>query len=237
MYKEIISKKNLLSYKGYLIENYKPKTVNSRILGINKYLEFIKKNDLKLKVIKLQQKTFIENVISNPDYIYFKNKLKENNNMNWYFVVRYLATTGARVSELIQIKIEHINVGYIDLYSKHGKFRRIYIPNSLIIETNEYLNIINLTTGYLFLNKFKERITTRGIAHQLKVLAKEYGINEKVVYPHSFRHLFAKNFLEKYNDITLLADLLGHESIETTRIYLRKSSTEQQTIINSIVDW
>ena len=88
-----------------------------------------------------------------------------------------------------------------------------------------------------FLNRFGERITTRGISQQLKNYANKYGMNEKVVYPHSFRHRFAKNFLEKFNDISLLADLMGHESIETTRIYLRRSSSEQQAIIDKIITW
>ena len=70
-------------------------------------------------------------------------------------------------------------------------------------------------------------ITTRGISQQLKNYAIKYGLNEKVVYPHSFRHHYAKNFLEKFNDLALLADLMGHESIETTRIYLRRSCLEQ----------
>ena len=106
-----ITKKSLLAFKGYLIETYKPKTVNLRIQAINKYLEFIKKEKLKLQPIKLQQKKFLENVISDADYNYLKNCLKRDGNMDWYFVVRYLAATGARVSELIQIKIEHVMVG------------------------------------------------------------------------------------------------------------------------------
>ena len=77
----------------------------------------------------------------------------------------------------------------------------------------------------------------KGIAQQLKALAKKFGIDPKVVYPHSFRHRFAKNFLKKFNDIAFLADLMGHESIETTRIYLRRTSTEQQEIIDKIIDW
>ncbi len=80
-------------------------------------------------------------------------------------------------------------------------------------------------------------MTTRGISGQLKKLAEKYRIDKKVVYPHSFRHRFAKNFLEKYNDIALLADLMGHESIETTRIYLRKTATEQREIVDAIIDW
>ena len=179
----------------------------------------------------------MENVITNADYIFLKKKLKKEDNLTWYFVVRFLAATGARVSELIQLKVEHIYLGYYDIYAKGGKIRRIYIPKLLKEETIVWLEEHKRTSGYLFLNRYGERITTRGISQQLKNYANKYGMNEKVIYPHSFRHRFAKNFLEKFNDISLLADLMGHASIETTRIYLRKTSTEQQNIINQIIDW
>lgn len=240
MYEQMVgdfTKQNLLAFKGYLMETYKPKTVNLRIQAINKYLEFIKKDKLRLSSVKIQQKNFLENVISDADYKFLKNSLKKDGNMEWYFVVRYLAATGARVSELIQIKVEHVFTGYFDLYSKGGKLRRLYIPKKLKTETEAWLNEKGITSGYLFLNRFGERITVRGIAQQLKNYANKYGLNPKVVYPHSFRHRFAKNFLEKYNDISLLADLMGHESIETTRIYLRKTASEQQEIVDKIVTW
>lgn len=237
MYEGVFTKKNLLSYKGYLIETYKPKTVNLRILAINKYLEFNKLEKLKLKMIKVQQKTFLENVISDADYKFFKSKLKRDGRINWYFIVRYLAATGARISELVQIKIEHVHAGYIDIYGKGGKMRRIYIPKVLKEETMKWLASSDMNSGYLFLNRFGVKITTRGVAHQLKIFAAEYGIDTKVIYPHSFRHRFAKNFLEKCNDIAFLADLMGHESIETTRIYLRKTANEQQSIVDKVVTW
>ena len=240
MYQQLsgeITKQNLLAFKGYLIETYKPKTVNLRIQAINKYLDFIKKEKLRLAPVKIQQKNFLENVISDADYKFLKNCLKRDKNWEWYFVVRYLAATGARVSELIQIKVEHVFNGYFDLYSKGGKLRRLYIPKKLKIETEVWLNEKGITSGYLFLNRFGNRITVRGISQQLKNYAHKYGLNPKVVYPHSFRHRFAKNFLEKYNDISLLADLMGHESIETTRIYLRKTASEQQEIVDKIVTW
>ena len=162
---------------------------------------------------------------------------KKDGNMEWYFVVWYLAATGARVSELIQIKIEHIEIGYFDLYTKGGKLRRLYIPKKLKKETLEWLNGTQRSSGYLFLNRYGNRITTRGISQQLKNYAEKYGLDKKVVYPHSFRHRYAKNFLEKYNDIALLADLMGHESIETTRIYLRRTASEQQELVDKIVTW
>lgn len=232
-----ISKENLLAYKGYLMEYFKPKTVNLRIQAINKYLTYLNKSTLKLSAVKIQQKSFLENVISNADYNFLKKKLKKDGNMQWYFVVWYLAATGARVSELIKIKVEHVNLGYFDLYSKGGKLRRLYIPKKLRNETGKWLEEIERTSGYLFLNKFDERITTRGISQQLKNYAYKYGLDKKVIYPHSFRHLYAKNFLDKYNDIALLADLMGHESIETTRIYLRRTATEQQELVDRIVTW
>ena len=208
-----------------------------RIQAINKYLDFIKKSNFRLSPVKIQQKNFLENVISDADYKFLKNSLKKDGNWEWYFVVRYLAATGARVSELIQIKVEHVLTGYFDLYSKGGKLRRLYIPKKLKAETETWLQEKGITSGYLFLNRFGERITVRGIAQQLKNYAVKYGLNSKVVYPHSFRHRFAKNFLEKYNDISLLADLMGHESIETTRIYLRKTASEQQEIVDKVVTW
>ena len=234
---EGVNTENLLEYKGFLLERYKPKTVNLRIQAVNKYLEFLGVDKFQLKFIKVQQKTFLENVISNADYSFLKNSLKNDGNMDWYFVVWYLAATGARVSELIQIKVEHVQAGYFDLYTKGGKLRRLYIPIKLKTETLEWLEVKSKTSGFLFLNRFGERITTRGISQQLKNHAERYGLNAKVVYPHSFRHRFAKNFLEKYNDIALLADLMGHESIETTRIYLRRTASEQQALVDKIVTW
>ena len=205
-YKEL-NKRNLVAHKSFLADNFKPKTVNLRILGLNKYLGYIGKSRLLEK------------------------------NQTWYFAVRFLAATGARISELIHLKAEHIATGYYDIYTKGGKVRRIYIPKLLCAEAFDWLCEQRRCSGYVFLNQYGKRLTTRGIAQQLKNYAVKYGLNEKVVYPHSFRHRFAKNFLEKFNDISLLADLMGHESIETTRIYLRRSSAEQQEIVDKIITW
>ena len=232
-----VTKQNLLAFKAVLVDKYKGKTVNLRIQGLNKWLECLGKDKLKLTYIKVQHRTYLENVISDADYEFLKNKLQKDENWEWYFVVRFLGATGARVSELIQFKYEHLIRGYIDLYTKSGKIRRIFIPKKLRTKAINFYDSIGRKEGYLFLNRDGEQITTRGIAHQLKALARKYKMNECVVYPHSFRHRFAKNFLERRKDIALLADLMGHESIETTRIYLRKTSEEQQAIVDKIIDW
>jgi len=232
-----LNKRNLLLYKANIIEQFRPKTVNLRIQALNKFLEHTGKSKLRLKSVKVQQHTFLENVISQADYIFLKQTLKQEENLMWYFVVRFLTATGARVSELIQIKVEHVNIGYFDIYSKGGKIRRLYIPKTLRIEATKWIKEKELSSGYIFLNRFGQRITTRGIAQQLKHFAEKYGLNRDVVYPHSFRHRFAKNFLDRFNDLALLADLMGHESIETTRIYLRRTASEQQKIVDRVVNW
>lgn len=232
-----INRKNLLAYKGYLVEHFKPQTINLRLQGINKYLEFTKQDKLKLRFVKVQQKNFLENVISNADYKFLKASLLRDGYKDWYFVVWFMTATGARVSELLQIKAEHVQTGHWDIYTKGGKVRRIYIPKSLQQEALQWLQEKQITTGYIFLNRFGERITARGIAMQLKHFADRYGLKREVVYPHSFRHRYAKNFLDRFNDIALLADLMGHESIETTRIYLRRTASEQRQIVDKIVNW
>lgn len=121
-----LNRQNLKDYKVYLLETYKPQTINLRIRAMNCYLESIGKEGWKLSTVKVQQKPFLENVISEADYLYFKNCLKRDHEMYWYLVVRFLAATGARVSELVQIKCEHVRMGYLDLYSKGGAAAYLY---------------------------------------------------------------------------------------------------------------
>lgn len=234
---EKLDKENLLAFKGFLIEHFKTQTVNLRLQALNKFLEFTNKERLKLKFIKVQQKNFLENVVSNEDYKFLKTKQQNTNQHVRLSLVWFLGATGARISELLQIKAEHIEVGYLDMYTKGGKIRRLYIPKKLRLEAVKWLQDRNIYSGYIFRNRFGERISARDISQQLKFFAEKYGLSKKVIYPHSFRHRFAKNFLEKFNDIALLADLMGHESIETTRIYLRRTASEQQSIVDKIVTW
>lgn len=234
---------NLLSYKQYLIQHYKAATVNARIYGINQYIRQygegleVPLETYRLPSVKQQQKMFLDNVISQTDYERLKKGLKQDHNMFWYFVVRFLCSSGARISELLQIKVEHVRMGYMDLCSKGGKIRRIYFPESLCTEGLQWLESNGVSSGFLFTNRSGQPISPRGISLQLKALARRYGVPENTVYPHSFRHRFAKNFLNRFNDIALLADLMRHESIETTRIYLKRSSDEQRLLIDRVVTW
>lgn len=188
-------------------------------------------------MIHMQQKNYLDRIISEADYEYLKSWLKRDGEHLYYFVIRYMACTGMRVSELIQVTTDDVYLGYKDLLSKGNKMRRIFIPSQLRDATMAWISRENRPEGYLFLNRFGDRITPAGIRGQLKKFALRYGMDVSLVYPHSFRHRFAKSFIEHGGDLAMLSDLLGHESIETTRIYLRRSSIEQAWIVNELVDW
>lgn len=231
-----LDEKSIMAFKTMLMDRFSPRTVNLRISAMNAYLDYTK-TGLKITTVRYQQQTFLENVISFADYECLKSGLHCDGNYLWYFIIRFLGSTGSRINELLQFKVEHIILGHADLYAKGGKIRRIYISNSLAADALNWFETIGLHSGFIFLNNKGSLLTAKGVSSQLKKIAERYGVDQSVVYPHSFRHLFAKTFMQRYNDIALLADLLGHESIETTRIYLRMTSDEQRDIVNRTVDW
>ncbi len=245
MYRQLTAE-NLSRFRSYMISHYRPATVNLRVHAMNAYLRFLTDQDgeiwlplkdFRLLSVKLRKRSFTDAVISNEDYETMKRRLREEKRFLWYFVVRFLGATGARVSELVQVKIEHLTLGYLDLYSKGGKLRRIYFPDALAEEALAWCAGQNRLSGFLFLNRKGNPLSPRGIRDRLKHYARRYGIDETTVYPHSFRHRFAINFLSRFNDISLLADLMGHENIETTRIYLTRSSREQQALLDELITW
>ena len=228
---------NLQLYKVFLLEHYKPQTVNLRIRAMNCYMEYLNYECDRISMIKVQQKMYLDRIISQADYEYLKRRLWEDEEYTYYFIVRFMAATGVRISELVKFQVEDVLDGFKDIYSKGNKMRRVYIPITLRKAALQWLLDEKRKKGSLFLNRFEDPISASGIRNQLKNFAFRYHIAPEVMYPHSFRHRFAKNFIEKCGDIALLSDLLGHESIETTRIYLRRSSSEQYRIVNKVVDW
>lgn len=227
---------SLLNHKEWLVSSFSPKTANNRIGAINVYLDFLGFEGMRLKGVRVQQKPFLDNVISNKQYLQIRNGLKRDKDWFWYFIIRYLACTGARVSELRQFQVKDALQGHMDIISKGQKLRRVWIPAALSKETLTWRRN-NSGSDLLFPGKAGNAITARGISMGLKRVALRYGIDKNVVYPHSLRHLFAKNFIQRNPDISLLADLMGHESIETTRIYLRRTAKEQRSAIDKTIDW
>lgn len=228
---------DLLEHKDWLVASFSAKTANLRITAINSYLDYAGFADIRLKGVRIQQKPFLDNVISQQEYELLRDSLYEDGEFFWYFIVRFIACTGARISELRMFTVESVDTGYLDIVSKGQKLRRIYIPTMLQKDSIIWLRNINKKSGFIFAQTADKPMTARGISMGLKRFAKKYGINPDVVYPHSFRHRFAKNFIERCPDIAFLADLMGHDSIETTRIYLRRTSDEQRSAVDATIDW
>ena len=227
----------LLDHKDWLTTSFAAKTANLRITAINSYLDFISYDGIRLKALRIQQKPFLDNVISQHEYELLRDSLLEDGELFWHFVIRFLTCTGARISELRQFDVPSVTTGHLDLISKGQKLRRIYIPSKLQRDAMKWLDDENHSSGFIFAGKTGRPMSSRGISLGLKRFAVRYGIKSDVVYPHSFRHRFAKNFIERNPDIALLADLMGHESIETTRVYLRRTASEQREVVDAVLNW
>lgn len=230
-----VNSKTLADFKKYQMQNKKPQTVCVSIVAINKWLEFIGRTE-RLKTIKLPRYTYRDNILSFDDY---KKMLKTclinkklRHGFKYYCIMKILATTGIRISELTKISLDDYKKGYADIISKANHARRIYIPEETCKAVLQYCEHYGKKNPFQYTNT-----ANRAVAMQLKEIARKSGVSENVVYPHAFRHLFAKMFLQKNKDISLLADILGHQSINTTQIYMRKTAMEQESEFRKVVDW
>ena len=229
-----INKKNMLDFKQEQLEKWKPKTAHSRVVAMNQYCKFIGHEEYCTKWIKIHQSSTVENVITLEEYQRMLDALKTDGNEKGYWMIKYLAKTGARASEFIRLTKDGLDRGYCEMWTK-GKIRRIYIPKSLVEESQDYFT--GIKSEYLFPNRYGKQMTTRGLATNIRHWAKKYGIRAEVAHPHSFRHLYAIEFLQHNSNISLLADLMGHSSVDTTSIYLKLSKEEQMRQFNEASNW
>ena len=176
----------------------------------------------------------MENVITLEEYERLLKGLMEDKNERGYWIIKYLAKTGARVSEFIRLTTSGLDTGYCEMWTK-GKIRRIYIPQSLIDESREFFE--KQESELLVTNRYGMQLSTRGIEQLVKNRCQKYGIRPEVAHPHSFRHLYAIEFLKYNSNISLLADLMGHASVDTTSIYLKLSREEQMRQFNEASNW
>lgn len=226
-----LNKENLNKYREYLENNFKVKTVNLRYSGMDKLFKYLNYNGYKFKRLKSQNRTFCDNAINEEQYERLI-RYAEANRPRAALLIKVLANTGVRVSELIELRTANLDIGYQDIVSKAHKQRRIYFPKSLVSDIRGRCGKV-----YICESRYGGQYTTRGVSAVLQDCAKGSGVPREVLHPHSFRHFFAKMFLKSNNDITLLGDLLGHSNISTTAIYTRKSSAEQAQELDRIIKW
>jgi integrase len=227
---------SVIQYKEYLKKSFKPKTVNIRIIGIKNYCEYIG-SPIAVRGIKTQRPLSVENVITRDEIETLLSGLKADKNERGYWIIMFLSKTGARVSEFTRLKKNALAVGYEDMFTK-GKVRRIYYPAKLIEDSRQYFEKVQ--GEYLFPSiannhKTSAPITSRGVSALLKSWGKRYGIRAEAMHAHGFRHFFAKEFLRNGGDLTLLSDLLGHESVETTSVYTRHTGGEMADELSRII--
>ena len=214
--------------------NMKPRTLNLRITGLEKYSEFLGK-PIRMKRLKIPRLLQTENIPTEEEYTRLLDYLKTKKNQDHYYWIKVLATTGARISEFLQLKWEDIISGEVTLKGKGNKYRRFFFSKNLQSEVKKYVSMTG-KTGHLANGKYGP-ITSRGLYINMQKWGLKCGIDKCKMHPHAFRHFFAKMYLKKNNDVVQLADLLGHGSIDTTRIYLQKSYDEQKKEFNRSVTW
>ncbi len=215
-------------------EGLSPRTIRLRITALERFSKWMKK-PIELKRPKFKKELNTENVPTEAEYNRLLEYLKTCPNRDRYFFIKILATTGARVSEFFQFKWEDILSGEVTLKGKGNKYRRFFFSRQLQAEVKAYVKESH-KTGYVAVGKCG-RLAQRSLCQSMKDWGDKCGIDRSKMHPHAFRHFFAKMYLKKNNDVVQLADLLGHGSIDTTRIYLQKSYDEQKKEFNRSVVW
>lgn len=206
---------------------YTVETINNKIAGMNQLLGLYKLDDLKEKALYCHRKTFIEDseILTDDDVSRILKESKMTNHI-LYLTVKSMAQMGIRVSEIKFITVESLNRGYILVLNKGGA-RKVPLPPDLVLELRSYCELHAITSGIIISARNNNAINRSTIGRLMKKLAEKLGIDIKKAHPHSLRHNFAIRYLRRYGQgaISRLADILGHRSVETTRIYLRDTLT------------
>lgn len=223
-----VTKENASRWKQELLQSGRaPSTVNSMLAAANTYFRFMGWDELKLKSIRLQRRFFRENEreLTKAEYQLLMETAKKRGDERLALLMETICATGIRVSEVPYITTDAIKKGRARISMK-GKLRTILIPAQLCRKLRKYATKHRIGRREIFLTKNGTRLERKQIWAQMKALCKYAGIERNKVFPHNLRHLFARCFYRISHDISSLADVLGHSSIETTRIYLISTESE-----------
>lgn len=230
-----ITKETVICYKQYLIDHYAAASVNSMIASINSFFLFQGWNDLCAKQLRIQKKPYVstKKELTKSEYfqlVHMANKMKNN---RLYYLLQTLGATGIRISELHHFTIESIKKGEVCISCK-GKTRVILIPTKLKQALLQYGQKSGIKSGQIFITKRGKPLDRSNIWREMKKLCRKAGVSCEKVTPHNLRKLFARCFYESKKDIARLADVLGHSSINTTRIYIMSTGTEHRKEIERL---
>ena len=223
-----VSKENSTGWKAHLLNRgYAPRTINSMLAAVNSFFRFAGWN-IKVKFLKIQRQLFRDATreLNRAEYTQLLAAARSNGQERLALIMETLCATGIRISELCYITVAAAQQGKSTISLK-GKIRTILLSTKLCRKLLKYAKKQKIATGEIFLTSSGKGISRRQVWHELKRLCAAAGVESSKVFPHNFRRLFAVTYYKASRDIARLADVLGHSSIETTRIYLTVSGADQ----------
>ena len=225
-----ITKEAVIGYKNKLLsEGYAVRSINSMVASINSLFAFLGWDNLKVKSLKLQRQIYCpeEKELTKSEYMRLVNTAKQKGNERLNLLIQTICGTGIRVSELQYITVEAVTCGEA-VVSLKGKTRSVFIVRELQKKLLRYAAEQKITSGAIFITRTGKPMSRTNIWREMKSLCAQAGVNPQKVFPHNLRHLFARTFYGIEKDIAKLADILGHSSINTTRIYIITTSNEHR---------
>ena len=227
-----IDKIHLIAYKNKLISEHKPATVNVKIIAINRFLSYIEKENCKIKLLKIQEQIYAneEKELTIDEY---KRLIEVSKSERIGLIIKTISSTGIRISELKYITVDAVIRCKAEINLK-GKNRIILIPTVLRKLLLDYINDNDIQSGSVFITKTGKPIDRSNIWKEMKRLCDKAHVDKTKVFPHNLRHLFARIFYEEEKDIVRLADVLGHSSINTTRIYTMEAGKKHIEVLERV---
>ena len=215
-----VDKTAVLEYKAYLVENYKPASVNSVLSSLNSFFTYNEWYDCKVKSLKIQKQIFAskEKELTKAEYERLLDVAKSKKNERLYLLMQTICSTGIRVSELRFVTVAAVNAGVANINCK-GKLRQVFLPKALCKVLTRYIREQKISSGSVFISRTGKPLDRSNIWSDMKKLCERAGVSKDKVFPHNLRHLFARTYYSLQKDIVRLADILGHSSVNTTRIY------------------
>ena len=223
-----VTKELAMEWKAALAEaGYRPISVNAMLAAVNKFFTCMGREDCKVKYLKLQRQMFrkSEKDLSKEEYQRLVQAAHEKGDLRMELILETICATGIRVGELKYITVEAVRAGVAEIALK-GKIRTILLPHRLCRKLQKYAKQQKIASGKIFLTQDGLPVSRQSIWTRMKALCEAAGVERSKVFPHNLRSLFARSFYGSCHDVVRLADVLGHSSIETTRIYLMSTGKE-----------
>lgn len=234
MGKNPVTKEAVAAWRDGLVrDGYAPSTVNSMVAAVNALLRFLGWEDRRVKALRLQRRVFRDQSkeLTRTEYDQLLDAAADKPRLA--LLMETICGTGIRVSEVKYVTVEAARAGRTDISLK-GKVRTILLPGKLCRKLLKYAHKQKITSGEVFLTRSGKGLTRRQIWAEMKALCEKAGVERSKVFPHNLRHLFARTFYRVTRDIAKLSDVLGHSSIETTRIYLISTGAEHARTLDKL---